>query len=97
MPQARMAMDRTSLRMDRAPKFTALLVGRLYVRLDNAPAAASIYQDITARAADNLEALNGLGIARVMQRSLPEAEAAFRHAVAVAPDDQASRNNWHSP
>jgi Flp pilus assembly protein TadD len=72
---------------------TSLLVGRLYVRLDNAPAAASIYQDITAHTADNLEALNGLGIARVMQRSFPDAEAAFRHAVAVAPDDQASRNN----
>lgn len=78
---------------DKTDTSTSLLVARLYVRLDNAPAAVSIYQDITARAADNLEALNGLGIARVMQRSFPDAEAAFRHAVAVAPDDQASRNN----
>jgi Flp pilus assembly protein TadD len=78
---------------DRTDTETALLVGRLYVRLDNAPAAVATYQDITARAADNLEALNGLGIARVMQRSFPDAEAAFRRAVAVAPDDQASRNN----
>lgn len=72
---------------------TSLLVGRLYVRLDNAPAAAAIYQDVAARAANNLEALNGLGIARVMQRSFPDAESAFRRAVALAPDDQASRNN----
>nr|WP_294550369.1 tetratricopeptide repeat protein [uncultured Rhodopila sp.] len=78
---------------DRNDTDTALLVGRLYVRLDNAPAAVAIYQDVAARAADNLEALNGLGIARVMQRSFPDAEAAFRRAIAVAPDDQASRNN----
>jgi Flp pilus assembly protein TadD len=70
-----------------------LLVGRLYIRLDNAPAAAAVYQEVIGRDANNLEAINGLGIAEVMQKNLPRAEATFRRAVAIAPADAASRNN----
>nr|WP_294500972.1 tetratricopeptide repeat protein [uncultured Rhodopila sp.] len=70
-----------------------LLIGRLYVRQDNGAAAIPVYQEVIAHNADNLEALNGLGIAEVMQRSYPDAEATFHSAVAVAPTDAASRNN----
>nr|WP_294517582.1 tetratricopeptide repeat protein [uncultured Rhodopila sp.] len=70
-----------------------LLIGRLYVRLDNGGAAVPVYQEVVAHDAGNLEALNGLGIAEVMQRSYPDAEATFHQAVAVAPADAASRNN----
>jgi Flp pilus assembly protein TadD len=70
-----------------------LLIGRLYIRQENPAAAASLYQEVIARDGDSLEAINGLGIAEVMQRSLPRAEATFRRATAIAPQDAASRNN----
>jgi Flp pilus assembly protein TadD len=78
---------------DKSNTGLGLLVGRLYIRQENVPAAATVYQDVIACDANSLEAINGLGIAEAMQRTLPRAEASFRRAVAVAPADAASRNN----
>jgi Flp pilus assembly protein TadD len=70
-----------------------LLTGRLQLRLQQGEAAAATYQSVLARAPDNPEALNGLGIARVMQGKPAAAEPSFRRAVGVAPGDTGSRNN----
>jgi Flp pilus assembly protein TadD len=78
---------------DKSNTGLGLLVGRLYIRQENAPAAAAAYQEVIARDANSLEAINGLGIAAVMQHSLPPAETSFRRALAIAPTDAASRNN----
>jgi Flp pilus assembly protein TadD len=78
---------------DKSDVGVALLIGRLYVRLNDGQSAAPIYQAVIARDASNLEAFNGLGIAEIMQRAFPQAEANFRRAVAIAPADAASRSN----
>jgi Flp pilus assembly protein TadD len=70
-----------------------LLTGRLQLRLQQGAAAAVTYQTVLAHAPDNLEALNGSGIARVMQGEPSAAEPSFRRALAVAPGDTGSRNN----
>lgn len=70
-----------------------LLTGRLQLRLQQGTAAAATYQNVLAHAPDNLEALNGFGIAQVMQGKPSDAEPSFRRAVAAAPGDTGSRNN----
>lgn len=48
----------------------ALLVGRLQIRLGDSGAARSTYQKIVVRAPDNLQALNGPGIAVALSYSV---------------------------
>ena len=78
---------------DKGPTSLGLLIGRLHIRLEESEAAASAYRQVLAGEPENIEALNGLGIAEVMQGTLAAAETALRHAVADAPADTFSRNN----
>ena len=70
-----------------------LLVGRLQIKTDQGADAAATYRAILQTNPDDGEALNGLGVAEVLQRQFPAAEATFRKAVAKAPTDVAPRNN----
>jgi Flp pilus assembly protein TadD len=78
---------------DRTDVSAALLVGRLSLRLGDGAAARAIYQQILTRSSDNLQALNGLGIAEVISGTLPAAEATFRRAVTLSTADGGSRSN----
>ncbi len=78
---------------DKGPTSLGLLVGRLHIRLEESEAAAATYRQVLGKEPENIEALNGLGIAEVMQGTLAAAETALRHAVADAPADAFSRNN----
>jgi Flp pilus assembly protein TadD len=78
---------------DKSPTRLGLLVGRLHIRMEQVGPAATVYHEILAHDPDNIDALNGLGIAQVMQGTLGGAETSFRRAVGLAPADPASRNN----
>ncbi|HXT80482.1 MAG TPA: tetratricopeptide repeat protein [Acetobacteraceae bacterium] len=70
-----------------------LLVARLQIKTDQGAEAAASYRAILQRHPNDGEALNGLGVAQVLQREYTDAEATFRSAVAKAPTDVAPRNN----
>lgn len=70
-----------------------LLAGRLAIRSGNGAEAGQAFARVLQAAPEDAEALNGAGLARILQGDLPGAEAAFRQAAARAPDAVEARNN----
>ena len=71
----------------------AHLLGRLQLKMKDAAAADATYRGLLARQPDDMEALNGSGIAAVMLGRLPAAEAAFRQATVLAPANLDAQSN----
>jgi Flp pilus assembly protein TadD len=71
----------------------ALEVGRLAVKSGRLADAGDVYQQISRRHPDNVEALNGKGVVAAQQGDLKGAADAFRKALALRPRDVPTRNN----
>ena len=65
----------------------ALEVGRLAVKSGRLADAGDVYQQISRRHPDNVEALNGKGVVAAQQGDLKGAADAFRKALALRPRD----------
>ncbi|HJS86174.1 MAG TPA: tetratricopeptide repeat protein, partial [Acetobacteraceae bacterium] len=70
-----------------------LLIGRLQIQTGDGTGAEQTFQRLAADYPADAEALNGLGLARVLRDDLSGAETAFRQAAARAPGDIVCRNN----
>jgi Flp pilus assembly protein TadD len=71
----------------------SLEVGRLAVRAGRLAEARDVYQQISLRHPDSVEALNGKGVVLAQQGNLSGAAEAFRKALALRPQDVPARNN----
>jgi tetratricopeptide (TPR) repeat protein len=61
--------------------------------LKRQPEAGDVYQQISLRHPDSVEALNGKGVVLAQQSNLSGAADAFRKALALRPQDVPARNN----
>ncbi|MFL5253997.1 MAG: tetratricopeptide repeat protein [Rhodopila sp.] len=67
--------------------------GRIALEAGDMPAAVQAYTRALEREPANISALNGLGVAEDLQRRHAEAQAHYREALRLAPNDWGIRNN----